>query len=66
MHTRGEDHPYDAMEFAMAHHSSVFLEVPAFQRALGGRLCALLMSNLRGWDQFEGEVHPRARTHSHS
>jgi hypothetical protein len=46
----------DMMEFAMAHHSSVFLEVPAFQRALGGRLCALLMANLRGWDQFEAEA----------
>jgi hypothetical protein len=25
----------DMIEFAMAHHSTVFLEVPAFQRALG-------------------------------
>ena len=48
----------DMIEFTLSQHADVFEQVPAFQRALGGRLCALLMTNLRGWDTnaFEAEA----------
>lgn len=43
----------DMLEFVLSQYAVVFKSLPPFERLIGGRLCSLLMTSLRGSTEYE-------------